>query len=107
MRDRDSVYLQKLHPPIDGLIKDVKHIPQTTSKPAQKELALKRLRDAATEVPEALNPSDADPEPFTIQEVKQIAEGHVVLHGIPDIKPWDMVRYVLSVDHWLSLLSKG
>lgn len=86
------VYLEKLLPPINGLVKDIKHLPQVQDGTTPRDIALKRLRD---ELPEnrISNPvEDKEVPSFTIQSLETVAVNHIGLLDYPESRPWDIIR---------------
>ena len=94
MQDGQHAYLQRILPPTQGLLKDIKHLQQSMGESAPKDVALKKLRDETSgkERPnrEAVR-EDEDP-PFILQSSDTIPPNHIGILDYPESRAWDIIR---------------
>jgi len=94
MQDGQHAYLQRISPPIQGLLKDTKHLQQAMGESIPKDVALKRLRDEISGKErsnrEAVKEDEAPP--FILQSSDMIPPNHIGLLDYPESKAWDIIR---------------
>jgi hypothetical protein len=94
MQNDQHAYLQRILPPIQGLLKDIKHLQQAMGESSPKDMALKKLRDeiSGKERPnrEALKEDEAAP--FILQSSDMIPPTHIGLLDYPESRAWDIIR---------------
>jgi hypothetical protein len=94
MQDGQHAYLQRISPPIQGLLKDVKHLQQAMGESTPKDMALKKLRDeiSGKERPNREAVKEDEAPPFILQSSDMIPPNHIGLLDYPESRAWDIIR---------------
>lgn len=94
MPDGQRVYLQRLSPPVQALLKDIKYLQRTMGESNPKDMALKRLRDEISgkdrQNREIMKGEEAPS--FALRSSVAIPPNHIGLLDYPESWAWDIIR---------------
>jgi hypothetical protein len=93
IRNGDEISIQRLSVPIEKLVKEIKHLQQSSKVAAPKEIAMSNLKAEPSKLTgQSTNSNEGEDQIFIVLESAQLPPNHVTLlphHGIND---WDLVR---------------
>jgi len=94
LREGQRVYLQRILPPIQSSLKDIKHLQQSLGEPSPKDMALKKLRDeiSAKDRPNREVAKEEEPPSFALKSLDTIPANHIALFEFPESRAWDIIR---------------